>query len=117
PQNCQIGVGPTIVREPRPNRLLPVVGLSARSRISSLRGSIRRRCPTARLLVLGPVSVDELCPTYLPGWPAGHRGMSAISGRQALSHGLSREGVALPPGRCQRLACLRIFADFAQLLI
>src|ERR1700686_4902900 len=91
----QIGTGPTIVREPRPNRLLSIVGLSARSRISPLRGSIRRRCPAAGLLVLAPVSVDGLCPTYLPGWPAGHRGMPAISRWQALSHGVSREGVAL----------------------
>src|SRR5579863_70724 len=43
--------------------------------------------------------------------------MPAISRRQALSHGLSRKGVALHPGRCQRRHDWRIFADFAQVLI
>jgi len=98
--------GPTMVREPGPNRLLPVAELPAGSRVSSLRRAVWRRCATARILLLGPVSVDSLCTTDLSRWPSRHRSLSALSGRQALPHGVSRPRSALYAGRCQRRAGL-----------
>jgi hypothetical protein len=38
----------------------------------------------ARLLLLGPVSVDDLCPTDVPGGPSRHRSTPAISVKQHL---------------------------------
>src|ERR1019366_5975682 len=84
----RVPAGATMVREPGPNRFLPVAELPAGSRISPLRGAVRRRCATARILLLGPVSGDGLCPTDVPGWPSGHRSLSALFGRQALPHGV-----------------------------
>lgn len=76
----------TMVREPGPNRFLSVAELPAGSRVSPLCRSVRWRCAAARLLVLGSVSVDGVCPTHLQGWPSRHRTMPAISGRQTLPY-------------------------------
>src|ERR1035437_5845460 len=68
--------------------------------------SLRRRCAAARLLLLGSVSVDGLCPTHLPGWPSRYRSVPAIAGRQTLPHGFSWPGGTLHTGRRQLVASL-----------
>src|SRR5882724_5915361 len=95
-----------MVSEPRPNRILSTTGLLAGSRVSPLRGSLRWRLAATRFLLLGSVSVDGLRPTDLSGWSSGHRSMLALSGRQAVPHGLSRPRVALHTVRRQRRARL-----------
>jgi hypothetical protein len=56
-----------MVRQPGQNNLLPIAALPARSRVSPLRNALRLRCAATRFLLLGPVSVDSLCPTDLSG--------------------------------------------------
>src|ERR1017187_2192294 len=81
-----------MVHEPGPHGVLPVAEFPAGSRVSPLCRSVRRGWATARLLLLGSVSVDGLCPTHLPGWPSRHRSVPAVSGRQTLPYGFSRSG-------------------------
>jgi hypothetical protein len=95
------------------NRLLQVVGLPAGARVSALCNSLLWRCAVARLLLLGSVSVDGLCPTDLSGRPSRHRSVPTISGWQALPYGFSRARAyrcsrepdsrsTKPPSRCTR---------------
>ena len=77
-----------------------------------MRCPLSRRLSTERLLVLGPVSVRWPSPNSLTARACATSRRACARERQALSHGISRQGCAHHSGRCQRarrLAHLRRF--------
>ena len=92
--------------ECRPNCFRSAHGSSATLRVSEMRESLSGRPPAEELLVLGAVSRHGFCAVHLPREPARYRGVSAVSGRQALSHGVPEHVSALHAGRCQRVSGL-----------
>ena len=66
---------------------------------------------------MGPVTGDGLRATHLSGEPARHRVLPACSTKQAVSHGVPRQSVALDLADANESHDWRIFADFAQGLI
>jgi hypothetical protein len=80
--------GGTMVHAPGPHGVLPVAEFPAGSRVSPLCRSVRRRRKTARLLVLGSVSVDGFCPTHLSRWSSISKAQSRGQDAQLLDlHG------------------------------
>src|SRR6185369_412526 len=62
-------------------------GLSTLDPVPRMRGPLPRRLQTQKLLLLGPVPLHGVCPTYLPRKFARYRGLSACQPNQALSYG------------------------------
>ncbi len=92
--------------ECRPNCFRSAHGSSATLRVSEVRDSLSRRPPAEELLVLGAVSRHGFCAVHVPREPARYRGVSTVSGWQALSHGVPQHGSALHAGRGQRVSRL-----------
>jgi hypothetical protein len=79
--------------ELREDRLCAAYGFSAHVRIPSVRRVLSWRLPGQDFLLPGPVSLNGLCPTHLPGKPSGHRSPSSCSRTKALPQGNTREGI------------------------
>src|SRR5664280_324818 len=68
--------------------------------------SLSRRLSAEGFLLLGSVFGNGVRAVDLPRQSARYRSLPAFDAGQALPHGISRQGGALYPGRCQRIARL-----------
>src|SRR5512135_2939552 len=73
--------------EQRTNHLRSVARPSSHERIPGVRRAISRRSSHQDLLLLGSVSVHDLCTTFLPRKPARYCRLPAIPESAALSYG------------------------------
>src|SRR5438093_12916448 len=106
-----------MVHEPGPHRVLAVDRLPAGSRVSSLRRSLRRRRPLARLLLLGSVSDHGLRSAHLSGEPARYRSMPPCVGAKLYHMGFQSKVARSTLADANESRDWRIFPDLAQLLI
>jgi hypothetical protein len=67
---------------------------------------VDRQLQSAKLFMLGPVSIDGLCSAHLSRKSKGYRDLSESCWGQALPHGNSRQGLAKHSGSLQRSARL-----------
>ena len=88
--------------ELRKNNFFATNGISPHPRISQMRRAIQRQLQSQKLLLLGPISLHGLCPTYLPRKPEGYSGMPQRNEAQALPYGHPRERLPQYPGQCQQ---------------
>src|ERR1019366_3794411 len=85
-----------------PHRLLATGPASARKRISEVCCPPPWRLLLQGIFLLGPVTGDGLRATHLSREPARYRVLPARSTKQAVSHGVPRQSVALDFGRRER---------------
>ena len=95
-----------LANEFRKDGVLSTDGLSARIPVSPLCGLLPRQLQSAKLFMLGPVSIDGFCSAHLSRKSQRHRDLSESCWGQALPHGHSRQGLSQHPGSCQRGARL-----------
>ena len=88
--------------EPGANSLRAAHGVRVPQGVPEMRGEVSPQASAPALLLLGPVSGDELRPAHLPGEPPRRRGLSWCRAGQALPHGIPCPGGASHPRRCQR---------------
>src|ERR1019366_7852499 len=77
-----------MAHESGPDRLLAIDQLSSRPGVPSLRRTLSRRPPAARLHLLGSVSGDGLCPVDLSRESARHRSLFGFVAGQTVSPGI-----------------------------
>src|SRR6266487_2840257 len=70
----------------------PVDGSCSANGVRALRGSVRRQSQGEALQLHGPVPVHGLRAVDVSGKPARHRGVPALTSREAVSHGYSCAG-------------------------
>src|ERR1700730_14782336 len=90
------------------HRLLATDPTSPRKRISKVCCPLQRRLELQRIFLLGPITGDGLRATHLSREPARYRVLLARATKQAVSHGVPRQSVALDAGRAQRISWLDI---------
>src|SRR5271166_7187505 len=90
----------------------PADGAHAADGVRALRGSVRWPSQSEELQLHGPVPVHGIRAADIPGESARHRGLSALAGREALSHGDPRPSRAQHARERQRNARL---ADLCRL--
>src|ERR1035437_936223 len=95
-----------------PHRLLATDPASARKRISEVCCPPPWRLQLQGIFLLGPVTGDGLRATHLSREPARYRVLPALSTKQAVSHGVPRQSVALDFGRRERIARLAYLRRF-----
>src|ERR1035437_5664076 len=76
--------------EQRTNSLCSDNGFSAAQRIPQMCYSIQWPLQSPTVFVHGSISLYGICPVKLPRKSAGHRGVSACSAIQVVSHGHSK---------------------------
>src|ERR1017187_1262440 len=104
--------GETMMNELWPHRVLATDPASTRKRISEVCGSPPCRLERPGIFLLGPVTGDGLRATHLSRESARYRVLPACATKQAVSHGIPRQSLALDFGRREqipRLAYLRRF--------
>src|SRR5271157_2340224 len=94
------------------NRVLATGPASARERISEVCGPPPWRLELQGIFLLGPVTGDGLCATHLSREPARHRVLPACATKQAVSHGVPRQSLALDFGRRERIPRLAYLRRF-----
>ena len=87
----------------RQNPVCPDHGLSPMEHFSSYRSEIQRRPSGALSSLCRAISNNGFRPTYLSGESPRYRSLLVGSGCKALSHGSSRTGQSIHPGRRQRI--------------
>jgi Transposase DDE domain len=100
-----------------PDRLLAIDQLSSRPGVPSLRRTLSRRPPAARLHLLGSVSGDGLRSVDLSRESARHRSLFGFIARQTVSPGIPGKVARSTLADANESRDWRIFADFAQRLI
>src|SRR5271157_4480014 len=106
--------GPRIrTREPSSSSgRLGYAGLPKAHRISEVCGPPPWRLELQGIFLLGPVTGDGLCATHLSREPARHRVLPACATKQAVSHGVPRQSLALDFGRRERIPRLAYLRRF-----
>ena len=84
------------------NSLCSDNGFSAAQRIPQMCYSIQRPLQSPTVFVHGSIPLHGICSVKLPRKSAGHRGMSACSAIQAVSHGHSKSHFSLDSCARQR---------------
>ena len=84
------------------NSLCSDNGFSAAQRIPQMCYSIQRPLQSPTVFVHGSIPLNGICSVKLPRKSAGHRGMSACSAIQAVSHGHSKSHFSLDSRARQR---------------
>src|SRR5664280_590682 len=96
----------TMAHESGPYRLLAIDQLPSRPGVPSLRCTLSRRPPAAKLHLLGSVFGDGLRPVDLSGKSARHRSLFGFVAGQTVSPGIPWQGGSLDAGGCERIAGL-----------
>src|SRR6266436_9348218 len=100
------------------HRILSTDRVPSPPRVPEVRSPLQRWSLSEKSVLLGSVSRDGVRAVDVPRESPRHRSVPSVGRRQALPHGIPRQGGTFDVGRCQRITRLaRIYADFAQVLI
>src|SRR5229473_8581610 len=99
------------------HRLLSVGRVPSPPTIPEVRRPIWRWSLSEKFVLLGSVSGDGVRSVDLPRESSRHRSVPSFRQRQALPHGIPRQGGALTLADANEARNWRIYADFAQVLI